>query len=55
MKKDLQKKRAFAVQRFLDGEQPQVTADGVTKTYEVNIQWFGDIQDFGITVIIPKD
>jgi hypothetical protein len=32
-----------------------VTADGLTKTYDVNIQWFDETQDFGITEIIPRE
>ena len=32
-----------------------VTADGVTKSYDVNIQWFDETQDFGITEIIPRE
>jgi uncharacterized repeat protein (TIGR02543 family) len=30
-----------------------VTADGVTRTYDVNVQWLSEIQDFGITEIVP--
>jgi len=32
-----------------------VTADGVTKTYDVNLQWHPERQDFGIKDIIPRD
>jgi hypothetical protein len=36
-------------------QQISVTADGVTKTYDVNLQWFPGRQDFGIKEIIPRD
>jgi hypothetical protein len=36
-------------------QQISVTADGVTKTYDVNLQWFPGRQDFGIRDIIPRD
>jgi len=32
-----------------------VTADGVTRTYDVNLQWVSEIQDFSIIDIVPKD
>ena len=32
-----------------------VTADGVTKTYDVNIEWSNESQDFGIADIIPRE
>jgi uncharacterized repeat protein (TIGR02543 family) len=32
-----------------------VTADGMTKTYDVNLQWLSEIQDFGIIEIVPKE
>jgi uncharacterized repeat protein (TIGR02543 family) len=32
-----------------------VTADGVTKTYDVNLRWVNEVQDFGIVEIVPKD
>jgi uncharacterized repeat protein (TIGR02543 family) len=32
-----------------------VTADGVTRTYDVNLQWDSEIQDFSIIDIVPKD
>jgi hypothetical protein len=36
-------------------QQIDVTADGVTKTYDVNLQWYPERQDFGIKNIIPRD
>jgi hypothetical protein len=36
-------------------QQIAVTADGVTKTYDVNLQWYPERQDFGIKNIIPRD
>jgi hypothetical protein len=35
--------------------QVDVTADGFTKTYDVNIEWSEEIQDFGISEIIPRE
>ncbi len=32
-----------------------VTADGLTRTYEVSVQWLGEIQDFAITEIVPRE
>jgi len=32
-----------------------VTSDGVTRTYDIYLRWFEEIQDFGITEIVPKE
>ena len=33
----------------------KVTADGITKSYDVNIRWSHETQDFGIAEIIPME
>ena len=35
--------------------QVDVTADGLTKSYDVSVEWCEETQDFGISEIIPKE
>jgi len=35
--------------------QVDVTADGSTKSYDVNVEWCEETQDFGISEIIPRE
>jgi hypothetical protein len=35
--------------------QVDVTADGLTKSYDVNVEWCEETQDFGISEIIPRE
>lgn len=32
-----------------------VTADGTTRAYDVYLEWYPEVQDFGISQIIPKE
>jgi len=35
--------------------QIKVTADGLTRSYDVNVEWCEETQDFGISEIIPRE